>query len=210
MEDNALQSLRERPAADICRECDLEDDHGAALAANPDAAAFLRSLLGAGAARDAVRFLAHALSPKYAVWWGAHCVGTLDVKSMPADAQAAFAATHAWLVDPKESQRRAAQAAADRCGIGLPAGCLALSVFLAEGSLGPPDLAQEVPVPPFACAKAVAGAVLLASVRVPERAQATAIAFVESWNDLAQRPPPWGRPGGASASADTQPQKRQP
>jgi len=200
MDDTSLEELRKRPAAEICRECDLETDATDQLASGPDAGVFLRQLLANGAARDAVRFLAHALAPKQAVWWASHCVGTLPPAGMSPDDQAALGATRAWLADPIDGKRRQAQAAADRCGIGRPAGCLALSVFLAEGSLGPPDLAQEVPVPPFACAKAAAGAILLASVRVPEHAVATATAFVEQWFTLATGTPPWQQPPTTAVS----------
>lgn len=211
MDDKALLALRARPAADICRECDLETDVAERLRANPDAGTFLRELLASGAHRDAVQFLCHALEPRQVVWWAWACVDASGAASkLSPDEVAAQAATHAWLSQPSDPLRREAQAAADRCGIGRPAGCAALSVFLAEGSLGPPDLGQDVPAPPFACAKVGAGAILLTVVQKPEQAASRAEAFIELWFQLAATRPPWVQdpPPDDDRSRDLPPPKK--
>lgn len=198
-----LMNLAAKSAADICRESDLESDVAAPLRANADAAALLEHLLAVGAEKDAVRFLCHALEPREAVWWAWDCAGTIDAASSSAAETAAIAAVGAWLADPRDELRRAAQAAADQCGIERPAGCAALAVFLAEGSLGPPDLGKEVLPPPYSCAKAAAGAILLTAVRQPADASSRARAFVERWFTLAAASPPWAKsakqPSGTAA-----------
>lgn len=188
--DAAHESLRARSAAEICAVCELETDVAAWLREEPDADAFLTRLQSAGAHRDAVTFLCHALQPREAVWlaWDIAC----QVTKADADAATqALAATSTWLVDTSDANRRAAHAAAEGCGFGVPAGCAALSAFLAEGSLGPADLEQAVPPPPGACAKAAVGALLLAAVAEPEHADTRAQQYVARWFELAATEPPW-------------------
>lgn len=208
MDDKALATLRARAAADICRECDLETDVAERLNAQPDAANFLRQLLAGGAHRDAVRFLCHALEPREVVWWASTCVDFPETDPLSAKEAAALTATRAWLSDPTDQRRREAQTASDLCGVGRPAGCAALAVFLAEGSLGPPDLGQDVLAPPFACAKAGAGAILLTLAQKPAKAASRAEAFIDRWFELAATPPPWTPPPQADKRDAPPPDKR--
>lgn len=205
MMGDAKEQLRAVAAADVCARCELETDPTELLAASSDAVAFLDALLARGAAMDAVRFLGHALEPRQAVWWA----WDVAQRSAPPNAKPpvleALAATSAWLVEPTDEHRRAAHEAAETCGFDAPAGCVALAVFLAEGSLGPPDLEQPVPPPPGACAKAVIGAVLLAAVGVPEQAYERAAGFVARWFELAAGEAPWTAEAPAAGAAPDQP-----
>ncbi|MCA8977188.1 MAG: hypothetical protein KDC98_20875 [Planctomycetes bacterium] len=188
--DEVLERFRARSAAEICSGCDFENDIAPWLTDEPDAATFLQRLLDGGAAKDAVRFLCHALEPREAVWLAWDAAGGVDGDGAVATTEA-LAATSAWLVEGTDELRRAAHDAAERCGLDTAAGCAAMAVFFAEGSLGPPDLEQEVPAPPGTCAKIATGALLLAAVRDPVHADERAAGYVARWFELAATEPPW-------------------
>ena len=203
--DAAQDKLQVRLAADVCAVCPLETDVAGWLRAEPNAATLLQQLLDGGATMDAVRFLCHAIEPREAVWlaWDVVC-SAASGGGVGADDPATLAlqATSAWLVDPSDENRREAHAAGERCGHDKAAGCVALAVFLAEGSLGPADLDQEVPPPPGACAKAAAGALIITAVQAPERAAERAGSYVARWSELAPLPRPWDQGEGQPSDAD--------
>jgi hypothetical protein len=105
------------------------------------------------------------LPKREAVWWACQCV-------RPASGAAASAiqAAEAWVAEPSEARRRAAQPAAEAAGVGTPAGCAALAAFFSGGSLAPPDL-TAVPPADDLTETCVAGALDLAAVQAePEKA----------------------------------------
>lgn len=125
---------------------------------------------------DAVRFLAHALPKREAVYWACLCARRVispggaeappDAAPEPpakAKARAALEAAMRWVFQPSEENRRAAEAAAKDEGIKSPAGCAAIAAFFTGGSLGPPNV-QAIPPDEFMTAQAVAGAVMLSAV----------------------------------------------
>src|SRR6185436_10032367 len=63
---------------------------------------------------DAVRFLAHALPKREAVWWGWMCARRSSGESPPPKIKAALEATEKWIAQPSEENRRAAHAAAQK------------------------------------------------------------------------------------------------
>lgn len=118
---------------------------------------------------DAVRFLAHALPKREAVWWGWVCARRADPDPAPA-AKAALAATEAWIAQPTDDNGRTAHAAAKDAGLGTPAGCAGLAAFFSGSSLGPTHI-QAIPPGEYLYAKAVSGAVIFAAVATePEKA----------------------------------------
>jgi hypothetical protein len=119
---------------------------------------------------DAVRFVAHALPKREAVWWGWVCARRAAGDSPPPKIKAALDATEKWVAQPNEENRRLAMAAAQQAELSTAAGCAGLAAFFSGGSLAPPD-APAVPPGEFLTAKAVTGAVIFAAVaREPERA----------------------------------------
>jgi hypothetical protein len=68
------------------------------------------------------------------------------------------------VADPSEANRQAAQAAAEKAGVGTPAGCAAMAAFWSGGSLAPANL-PAVPPAENLTGQGVAGAVLLAVVQ---------------------------------------------
>jgi hypothetical protein len=124
---------------------------------------------------DAVRFLAHALPKREAVWWAWMCARKSSGDNPPPKIKAALTATEKWIADPSDVNRRAAMEAAETAEFATAAGCAGLAAFFSGESLAPPDLP---PVPPgeFLPAKAVSGAVLCAAMggdpkETPERFQ---------------------------------------
>ncbi len=119
---------------------------------------------------DAVRFLAHALPKREAVWWGWVCARRTAGDNPPPKIKASLESTEKWIAQPTDENRRAAYAAAEVAQFATAAGCAGLAAFFSGGSLAPPDL-PAVPPGDFLTAKAVSGAVIFAAVN-PEPAKA--------------------------------------
>jgi hypothetical protein len=119
---------------------------------------------------DAVRFIAHALPKREAVWWGWVCARRAAGDNPQPKIKAALEATEKWIAQPSEDNRRGAMAAAQKAELGTAAGCAGLAAFFSGGSLAPPE-APVVPPGEFLSAKAVSGAVIFAAVaKEPEKA----------------------------------------
>jgi len=130
---------------------------------------FLELLIGKELFLDAVRLLPYALPKRWAVGWGCLCVrysvGTEDA----AEISETQVAAEKWVYHPGEENRRAAKAAADQEGLEHPSALLALAAFFSGGSVAPAQFDSVAP-PEYACAKLVAGAVMLAAVQYqPEK-----------------------------------------
>lgn len=102
----------------------------------------VEALLAKDLFEDALVFTAHVLPAREVVWWGCLCAWR-KVRPEPAPPErAAFQACLRWIQKPDEESRRAAQQAADVAGLGTPAGCLAMAVFLTKGSISEPGLPE--------------------------------------------------------------------
>jgi len=112
---------------------------------------------------DAVRFLAHALPKREAVWWGWMSARKAAGENPPPPIKNALLATEKWIADPNEDNRRAAMAAGEAAQFSTGAGCAALGAFFSGGSLAPPD-APTVPPGEYLTAKAICGAVNFAAM----------------------------------------------
>ena len=136
---------------------------------------------------DAVRFLAHALPKREAVWWGWVCAKRAAGDAPPPPIKIVLAATERWIAQPTDENRRAAMAAAQQAGLDSAAGCAGLAAFFSGPSLAPPELP---PVPPgeYLTAKAVSGAVIFAAVgKEPEKAPERFGTFVAQGLDVTRR-----------------------
>lgn len=162
-----------RSAAEICALFPLSPEGRAVLHPALSPAEFLDRLCAGGLAIDAIRFLAHALPRREAVWWACLSARSVVDGAAPAETHAVETA-EAWVYHPDEEHRRAAAAAADAVGNSeSPARWAATAAAWSGGSLAPPE-APVVPPAETLTAQAAAGAVLLASVkpepgRAPER-----------------------------------------
>jgi hypothetical protein len=140
---------------------------------------------------DAVRFIAHALPKREAVWWGWVCARRAAGENPPPKIKAALDATERWIAQPNEDNRRLAMATAEKAELGTAAGCAGLAAFFSGGSLAPPN-APAVPPGEFLAAKAVSGAVIFAAVaKEPEKAPEKFRSFVAQGVEVTNRVKLW-------------------
>lgn len=140
---------------------------------------------------DAVRFIAHALPRREAVWWAWVCARRAAGENPKPKIKAALEATERWIAQPTEDNRRSAMGAAEKAELGTAAGCACLAAFFSGGSLAPPD-APAVPPGEFLAAKAVSGAVIFAAVaREPEKAPERFRSFVAQGVEVTNRVKLW-------------------
>jgi len=140
---------------------------------------------------DAVRFIAHALPKREAVWWGWVCARRTAGEAPAPRIKGALDATERWIAQPNEDNRRLAMAAAQKADLSTAAGCAGLAAFFSGGSLAPPE-APPVPPGDFLTAKAVSGAVIFAAVaKEPERAPEKFKSFVAQGVEVTNRVKLW-------------------
>jgi len=146
--------------------------------------AFLDRLVASSTPEEAITFAAHALSRRYAVWWGHECLRHLNGQLDETD-RAMLAHAARWVGDPNESTRIAAQTAAMSAAAKTPGVWIALGAAWSGGSLGPPDL-PVVPPSPVLSGRAVNAGVLSVLARVDQPSRARVLAgFVQMARVLA-------------------------
>jgi hypothetical protein len=150
-------------AAEICAAADLKKEAKQLLRDRMTPLEFVTALLGSQRHVDAIRFMAHALPAREAIWWGCLCLQhALGANLTPPDRAAATAAV-LWVLQPTEENRAAAGSPAQAAPPPSIAGALAAAAFHSGGNIAPPGLPPQPPAP-FAAAKSVALAVTLASI----------------------------------------------
>ena len=168
-----LTKVKEKAAIDVCRNFDLKEEARPLLREGQSPREFLDALLAGKKYAQGIDFLAHALPPREAIWWGCLCLEKGTGSDLPPLDLEAFKAAAKWVLDPSEENRHAAQTRGKALGASAPAGLIAMAAGWTGGSLAPPmtsanpKVPQPPPVPPgpFVPAKAVAGAILLASAK---------------------------------------------
>jgi hypothetical protein len=157
-------------AAQICSAAGLGDEARALLAEKHSPQDYLALLVEKDHLQDAIRFLAHALPKREAVWWAWVCARRAAGAEPAPNIKVSLEATEKWIAQPTEDNRRAAMTAAEAADVGTPAGCAGMAAFFSGGSIAPPDV-QAVPPGPYLTAKMVSGAVILAGLATePEKA----------------------------------------
>lgn len=127
-------------------------------------------LVEAGLLVEAVRLAAHALPKREAVWWACMCARSIpDPALKPADI-AALEAAEAWVRRPEEAARRAAAEAAEKTSFQSAEAWAAMGAFWSGGSIAP-EGSPEVPPGEHLTGVAIAGAIVLASLRVRQDRQ---------------------------------------
>jgi hypothetical protein len=180
-----LKKILAAPAADIAGLAKLSAEAMAALRPELDPTGFFEALVRIGLLSDAVRFLAHALPKREAVWWACLCARDSLTDEPPPAVAAALQAAERWVYAVSEENRREAMARAEAAGFNNPASWAAVAAFWSGGSMAPPN-APVVPPGDGLTAAAVAGAILLAAVqREPERATEKYRQFIASGMDVA-------------------------
>jgi len=166
-------------AAEICARVYLDKQALQSLQAGMNPREFVDALVERKQYLAAIDFVAHALPPREAIWWGSLCLQqTCGDKLEPWEKEASRAAVQ-WVLQPDEANRAAAKRPAEVLGLGSPAGALAAAANQSGGSLAPPHMPPVRPSP-FAPARAVAIAVKVASTKCdPSLILATQRSFVE-------------------------------
>ena len=133
-----MKHVKAAKATEICEHYDLDKKARPLLRPDATPREFLEALRADGQHQAAVSFLAHALPPREAIWWGCLCLQKAAGAGLPEGEAAAFRASAAWVLDPTEENRHAAEQAAAAAGKGTAAELLAVGVGWTGGSLAPP------------------------------------------------------------------------
>jgi hypothetical protein len=166
-------------AAEICALFDLDKEAEALLCDGIEPREFVEALSTNKEYFAGIDFIAHALTPREAVWWGCLCLQHACGSDLSSQEKAACKAAVEWVLEPTEANRAAAKAPAEALGPGSPAGALAAAADKTRGNLAP-GIAPPMPPGPYTAAKAVAGAVKLASIKVdPVKIADTQQLFIE-------------------------------
>jgi Family of unknown function (DUF6931) len=157
----------------------------------PSPKRFVGMLMERGLHLDAVKFLAHALPRREAVWWVWVCARKASGPAPKPAIKDALDATERWIVQPTDERRRQALTFGETADFGTAAGCAALAAFMSGGSLAPPE-APPVPPGEFLTAKAVSGGVILSAVATePDKAPEKYQEFVKLGIEVAERTKLW-------------------
>ena len=191
MSEASKPSRPQRSVADICEVAELGDKARSLVKPDQTPERYIELLVGCGEFPDAVRFIAHALPKREAVWWAWVCARKCAGAEPPPPVKASLAATETWIAQPNETNRQLAMKAAGDAEFSTAAGCAGLAAFFSGPSLSPPN-APPNPPGEFMAAKAVAGAVMIAAVATePEKASEKYRAFVAQGVEVAHRIKLW-------------------
>jgi hypothetical protein len=191
MSTGTLANVPAETAAEIGQRVELGDEAKALLQDGLAPGAYLNLLIEKGHLLDAVRFLAHALPKREAVWWASQCGRIVAGETLTPEVANAFETAEDWATHPDEDNRRAAQRAYEPATLRTPAGLAALAAFVSEGSISLPGLPVVEP-PPLATARAVAGAVQIATIlSEPEKAPEKFRAFLALGIEIANGRKRW-------------------
>jgi hypothetical protein len=191
MNQAELAKVIAKTAAEVCQRAALGDEAKTLLRDGMTPRQLLEALMAGQLHADAARFLAHALPKREAVWWACLCAERVLGPEPPASARAALSAAKAWVIDPKDENRRAALPAAEAADLGTPAGCAAVAAYFSGGSLTPPEL---TPVPPgeHLTGNMVAASLALATVaKEPEKAPEKYAEFLKLGFEVANGQHAW-------------------
>lgn len=145
----------------------------------------MERLAAAGMLIDAARLCAHALPAREAVWWASRCAIATAPDGLAEADQEARALAEAWVRQPTDETRRAAMEKAQLAGFTSAEAWAAVAAFWSGDSMSPVGQ-PKVPPAPHLTGTAVAGAVILASVRDrPERQPERLHRFLDSARDIA-------------------------
>ncbi|KPK35885.1 MAG: hypothetical protein AMJ65_17025 [Phycisphaerae bacterium SG8_4] len=179
---------------EIIEASELSDEAQALFADDQTPKEYVELLIEREHYPDAVRFLAHALPKREAVWWAWVSAKRIAGEDPPLETRAVLEATEAWIKEPTDQNRRVAMAKAEAADLSTSAGCAGLAAFFSGGSLAPPDV-DAVPPGEYMAAKAIAGSIVLAAVSVePEKANEKFQGFIEQGMVVADKIQLWTPP----------------
>lgn len=161
-----LAKISARQASEILPRFELTDD--AAEFADKGQLApleFIKQLVQKNLFFDAVKFLAHALPKREAIWWACLAVKKSLPDPAPAPQLAALNAAEQWAIAPSEEKRLLAKAWSEKTGQKSAASWAATAAFWSGGSIAKPGEPDMMP-PPYLYAHAVAGSISMAAFDV--------------------------------------------
>jgi hypothetical protein len=170
----------------------------------------LDQLIAAAEFPEAIRFLAHELPKREAVWWACLCVRKAAGADPPAPLAEALRAAEAWVADPTEENRRLARPAAEAAGYGTAAGCAAAAAFWSGGSLAPPDLPPVAPGEHLTAHGAASAVMLAAVASEPETAPDKSREFLRLGLEVAEGAHPWPQAERKASPAEPAPSAATP
>ena len=195
-------AITETFATELCADVDLEDEARALLREEHNARQFVDALVEAELYLEAIKVLARALPKLHAVEWACVCIRQ-QLSEQAAESEAAcLAAAEQWVGNPGEDKRLAAMAAAAATEYDTASAWAAMAAGWTGGSMGPPDV-PPIPPPAHLTALAVAGAIGLASARVPEKIDERQLASLQEGFELGARPDPVTPEPAASTTGET-------
>lgn len=127
---------------------------------------FLRQLLLGPTPEEAVTFMAFALAPRHAVWWGHECLKAMPDLLTDQDRQMMGLIT-TWVAEQNDDSRYAAMEAAMKVAVHGPGVWLAFGAGWSGGSMSMRGL-PPVPPPPSAMCQALNAGIHSALARVPQ------------------------------------------
>src|SRR3989442_581350 len=89
-----------KTAAEVCKHFPLGEEAKKLLNDSLPPAQFLDTLIAKQQFPDAVRFLAHALPKREAVWWACQCARAVAGAELPPKIAAALQIAEKWVADP--------------------------------------------------------------------------------------------------------------
>ena len=155
-------------AAEICQRFEPGEKARQLLQPKLSPTEFLKLLNADQLCADGIRFAAYALPSRAAIWWGCLCVWSIYRPKPPEKIEAALNSVVAWVQEPDEEKRRAAEGIIEIAGLDTPAGRLAAALFLSGDNIAPPGQ-PEVKPKPFLWSKVLAGAVASGRNACPSR-----------------------------------------
>jgi hypothetical protein len=176
---------------ELCDRAEFDEETRALAAPDMPVRPYVEQLAAAGRLREAAGALAHLLPKKEAIAWGLESIRRVPAASEKRGAEDTMKAVEDWLGGADDAKRRAALQAAEQAGIGTPAGCLGLAVFLSGGSIAPPDTPVAPEAEPHLSAKMVAGAISMAVALDPENALKHFRSFVDRGFQMASESKIW-------------------
>jgi hypothetical protein len=191
MSQGERAKITAKTAVEVSQRFTLGDEAKAALQDGMVPSEFLAMLIQKQLHSDASKFLAHALPKREAVWWACLCAEQIQDSEAPPPVAAALQAARAWVVDPKEENRRAAFTAAEAATVGTPAGCAAMAAFLSGGSISLPTLPVVSPAEHLT-GDLVSWSLAIATViKEPEKAAEKYAAFLKLGQEVAEGQHRW-------------------
>jgi hypothetical protein len=162
MDTANLTKIAARPPREVCAHADLGADAQALLEDGLGPEAFLRRLIERECLADAVKYLAHALPKREAVWWALLTVRGHLGEQAPPGPVGILAAAERWVRQPTDENRLAAMKVAE-ADMGNAASMVGIAAFMSGGSIAPPGFEAVAP-PAHVTGTMVASAIILSAV----------------------------------------------